>query len=79
MTGRVQGLACIVTGAGSGIGAASAIRLAEEGGKVVCADINGAAAEATVIKITAAGGTFEILPIPMGKKKAKIKKAKKTK
>ena len=40
MSGRVQDRVCIVTGAGSGIGEASAIRLAEEGGKIVCADIN---------------------------------------
>lgn len=56
MSGRVQDRVCVVTGAGSGIGEASAIRLAEEGGKVVCADINGAAAEATAEKIVAAGG-----------------------
>ena len=57
MSGRVQDRVCIVTGAGSGIGEASAIRLAEEGGKVVCADINGAAADATAAKIVATGGT----------------------
>lgn len=56
MSGRVQDRVCVVTGAGSGIGEASSIRLAEEGGKVVCADINGAAAEATAEKIVAAGG-----------------------
>ena len=56
MSGRVQDRVCIVTGAGSGIGEASAIRLAEEGGKIVCADINGAAADATAAKIIAAGG-----------------------
>ena len=38
--GRVQGLVAIVTGAASGIGEASAIRLAEDGAKVVCADLN---------------------------------------
>ena len=38
--GRVQDRVAIVTGAASGIGEASAIRLAEEGARVVCADLN---------------------------------------
>lgn len=45
--GRVAGKVCIVTGAGSGIGRAIAIRLAEEGGRVLCADIDGEAAART--------------------------------
>ena len=44
LTGRTA----IVTGAGSGIGRASAIRMAEMGATVVCADWNGAAAEDTL-------------------------------
>lgn len=67
MSGRVQDRVCIVTGAGSGIGEASAIRLAEEGGKVVCADINGAAAEATAAKIVAAGGVANGYTIDISK------------
>ena len=55
MSGRVAGLVAIVTGAGSGIGEASAIRLAEEGATVVCADINEIAAKATAEKIVATG------------------------
>ena len=39
--GRVEAKACVVTGAGSCIGKAIAERLAEEGGKVVCVDVNG--------------------------------------
>lgn len=54
--GRVQDLVAIVTGAASGIGEASAIRLAEEGAKVVCADVNGEGAEKTAQKIVAMGG-----------------------
>ena len=45
--GRVQNLVAIVTGAGSGIGQASAIRLAEEGATVVCADRNSGSLEIT--------------------------------
>ena len=50
--GRVQDRVAIVTGAASGIGEASAIRLAEDGAIVVCADINLAGAEAVAKKIT---------------------------
>lgn len=55
-TGRVQNRIAIVTGAGSGIGAASAIRLAEEGASVVCADINKESATKTAEAITSSGG-----------------------
>jgi dihydroanticapsin dehydrogenase len=55
--GRIDGKACVVTGAGSGIGRASAIRLAEEGGLVVAVDIAIEALEQTASDITAAGGT----------------------
>ena len=51
---RVEGRACVVTGAGSGIGRAIAVRLAEEGGLVLCADIDDAAADETASSI---GGT----------------------
>jgi NAD(P)-dependent dehydrogenase (short-subunit alcohol dehydrogenase family) len=42
---RFDGKVAVVTGAGSGIGLAAAQRLADEGAKVVCADIDTAAAE----------------------------------
>ncbi|HEX8121513.1 MAG TPA: SDR family oxidoreductase [Solirubrobacteraceae bacterium] len=46
--GRIEGKACIVTGAGSGIGRAIATRFAEEGGRVVAVDIDGASLDETV-------------------------------
>ncbi|MFJ4715190.1 3-oxoacyl-ACP reductase FabG [Streptomyces sp. NPDC088785] len=46
----------IVTGAARGIGAATAVRLAEEGRAVAVIDLDEAACKDTVEKITAAGG-----------------------
>ncbi len=57
--GRVVGKACVVTGAGSGIGRAIAERLAEEGGKVLCVDIQIESVTKTVAGIIAAGGVAE--------------------
>lgn len=53
---RVENKACVVTGAGSGIGKAIAERLAEEGGKVLCVDLKGETAIATVEGIRNTGG-----------------------
>jgi len=52
----LEGKVAIVTGAGSGIGRASASRLAEAGAKVVVADINLDGAQETVTQIAKAGG-----------------------
>ena len=46
----------VVTGAGSGIGAAFAVKLARRGGRVVCSDIDEVAAVRTVGAITDEGG-----------------------
>ncbi|MDI9914237.1 SDR family NAD(P)-dependent oxidoreductase [Rhodococcus sp. IEGM 1379] len=46
----------VITGAGSGIGRASAIRFAADGATVVVSDINGDSATATADLITDAGG-----------------------
>jgi 3-oxoacyl-[acyl-carrier protein] reductase len=52
LTGRVA----VVTGAGRGLGRATAARLAEAGAMVVCADLRADTAEATAVTITEAGG-----------------------
>lgn len=57
--GRVEGKACVVTGAGSGIGKAIAERLAEEGGRVICVDLSGDTATQTADGIRSAGGIAE--------------------
>jgi NAD(P)-dependent dehydrogenase (short-subunit alcohol dehydrogenase family) len=58
---RVAAKACLVTGAGSGIGRAIAERLALEGGKLLCVDVNETAVAATVQGIQAAGGVAEAI------------------
>jgi NAD(P)-dependent dehydrogenase (short-subunit alcohol dehydrogenase family) len=47
----------VITGAGSGIGAAFAVELARRGGRVVCSDIDEVSAHTTADGITAAGGS----------------------
>jgi NAD(P)-dependent dehydrogenase (short-subunit alcohol dehydrogenase family) len=54
---RFEGRGAFVTGAGSGIGRATAVRLASEGAAVACFDLNGPAARETAKSIEAAGGT----------------------
>ncbi len=56
MSRRFEGRVAIVTAAGSGIGAATARRLAGEGARVVVADLSGTRARATADAIAAAGG-----------------------
>jgi NAD(P)-dependent dehydrogenase (short-subunit alcohol dehydrogenase family) len=54
--GRLQGKVCIITGAGSGIGQATARLFAKEGARVVVADVDDRGARSTVAAIKKAGG-----------------------
>ena len=56
MSGRLADKVCLITGAGSGIGHATARLFAAEGGRVAAADIDGAAAAETVRLIADEGG-----------------------
>jgi len=58
---RLAGKVAIVTGAASGIGAATIKRFAAEGASVVCTDINDDGGRAVVAEIRAAGGAAEYL------------------
>ena len=57
--GRLQGLVAVVTGAGSGIGRASAVAFAREGAAVVIADTNLQTANETVDEVLSSGGQAE--------------------
>jgi NAD(P)-dependent dehydrogenase (short-subunit alcohol dehydrogenase family) len=53
---QLKGKSAVITGAGSGVGRASAVRFAKEGASVVCADIHADWVDETVRRIVAGGG-----------------------
>lgn len=59
MSGKFKDKTAVVTGAGSGIGRASAIAFAKEGAKVMVSDIDRKGGEETVNLISAFGGTAQ--------------------
>jgi NAD(P)-dependent dehydrogenase (short-subunit alcohol dehydrogenase family) len=56
MADRLRGKVALVTGAGAGMGREAAVLFAEEGARVVVADLDAAAAAETVKLVEAAGG-----------------------
>ncbi|MFM8895958.1 MAG: SDR family NAD(P)-dependent oxidoreductase, partial [Actinomycetales bacterium] len=55
MSGRVDGVRVVISGAGSGLGEGFAVGLAAEGAKVGVLDLRPEAAEAVAHRITEAG------------------------
>lgn len=66
MSKRMQGRIAFVSGGGSGIGAATAIRLAEEGAHVVICGRRREPLDAVVAQIQAAGGSAEAVQADVG-------------
>jgi meso-butanediol dehydrogenase / (S,S)-butanediol dehydrogenase / diacetyl reductase len=58
---RLDGKVAVITGGGSGIGAATAEAFTREGARVVIADIDGAAGEAVAKELRTAGATIDFL------------------
>ena len=48
---QISGKTFLISGGGSGLGAATAQRLVESGGNVIIADVNPAAGEATAVAL----------------------------
>ncbi len=61
MTPRFEGKVCIVTGAGSGIGCATAVRLASEGGRVLVVDRDEAGGAETIDAARGEGAEAELV------------------
>lgn len=63
---RLKDQVAIVTGGASGIGGATCRRLAEDGARVLVADIDMTAAEANAAKIREAGGIADVMRADVG-------------
>jgi NAD(P)-dependent dehydrogenase (short-subunit alcohol dehydrogenase family) len=60
---KLENRVALITGAGSGIGRESALRMAEEGAAVMCADLNAEGAETTAGIIQNRGGSAGVLEL----------------
>jgi 3-oxoacyl-[acyl-carrier protein] reductase len=61
--GRLDGRVAFLTGAGRGIGAATAVKLASEGAAVAVTDMDSGPAEETAEAIRSAGGRALVIPV----------------
>lgn len=64
--GKLDGKSAVITGGGSGIGRACALKLAEEGARVMVADIREDIAKETASLVSAAGGTAQYFRCDVG-------------
>lgn len=67
---RLQGNTALITGAASGIGAATALALAREGANVMCADIDAEGARATADSVAATGTRAAAMALDVSNEKA---------
>lgn len=64
--GKLDGKVALITGAGSGIGRASAMKFHAEGAAVMCADIDGEGAKTTAAAIAEHGGKAAAMKLDVG-------------
>lgn len=74
----LNGLVSLITGAGSGIGRASALQMAASGSAIMCADIDGDAARDTAAAIAEHGGAAAAVTLDVSSEEAVIEALQKT-
>ena len=70
MTRMLEGLSVLITGAGGGIGSATALVLARHGARLVLTDINKESGEVATKAVTSAGGEAYFVPADLGSESA---------
>mgnify|MGYP001494821293 CR=1 FL=1 len=75
---NLSGLVSLITGAGSGIGRASALQMAASGSAIMCADIDGDSAKDTAAAIAEHGGTAAAIALDVSSEAAVIEALQKT-
>ncbi len=66
MAGMLDNLSVLVTGAGGGIGSATALVLARHGARLILTDVDAGAGEAATKAVTDAGGEAYFVPADLG-------------